>query len=99
YIWIDSLCIIQDSAADWAQEASRMCAVYMHASITFATIDSSASETGLLIAGGDRRCVRLGEEWGPIYARTYSHSGLDDPRATQLDGSPARILDTRGWCL
>lgn len=28
YLWIDSLCIIQDSLDDWQNEASRMCGVY-----------------------------------------------------------------------
>ncbi|OWY42127.1 HET-like protein [Alternaria alternata] len=36
YILIDSLCIIQDSANDWAQEASKMAHVYGHADCTIA---------------------------------------------------------------
>ncbi|KAK2591069.1 hypothetical protein QQS21_011245 [Conoideocrella luteorostrata] len=36
YVWIDSLCIIQDSHEDWEQESSRMCAVYEGAIITVA---------------------------------------------------------------
>jgi hypothetical protein len=31
YLWIDSLCIIQDSISDWEIEASRMAAVYSNA--------------------------------------------------------------------
>ena len=30
YIWIDSLCILQDSVEDWARESNRMADVYMH---------------------------------------------------------------------
>ncbi|KAH7357549.1 heterokaryon incompatibility protein-domain-containing protein [Pyrenochaeta sp. MPI-SDFR-AT-0127] len=99
YIWVDSLCIIQDSATDWVYEASRMCAVYTNAAITFAAIDSPASETGLLVAGPGRHCISLEKDWGPIYARVHSHSGLDDPRALQRDGLAAGVLHTRGWCL
>lgn len=99
FIWVDSLCIIQDSAADWQYEAARMCSVYTRAAITFAAIDSPASETGLFVAGPGRRCISLGKEWGRIYARAHYHSGLDDPRATQRDGTMAGILHTRGWCL
>ncbi|KAF2030724.1 hypothetical protein EK21DRAFT_14841, partial [Setomelanomma holmii] len=36
YVWADSLCIIQDSAADWAYEAARMCSIYSNATVTFA---------------------------------------------------------------
>lgn len=31
YPWIDSLCIIQDLASDWAFEAERMATIYSHA--------------------------------------------------------------------
>jgi hypothetical protein len=34
YIWIDSLCIIQDSAADWQKEAVMMHKVYRYAEVT-----------------------------------------------------------------
>lgn len=31
YVWIDSLCIIQDSAQDWNEQASMMDSIYTHA--------------------------------------------------------------------
>jgi hypothetical protein len=34
YIWIDSLCIIQDDQGDWAQEAKMMHKVYRNAEVT-----------------------------------------------------------------
>jgi hypothetical protein len=34
YIWIDSLCIIQDSSGDWVQEALHMKDVYRRAFVT-----------------------------------------------------------------
>lgn len=34
YIWIDSLCIIQNSAADWQHEAGQMADVYSNAELT-----------------------------------------------------------------
>ncbi|KEZ43450.1 hypothetical protein SAPIO_CDS4636 [Scedosporium apiospermum] len=36
YVWIDSLCIIQDSPSDWRTEASRMASVYENAYVTIA---------------------------------------------------------------
>ncbi|PVI02943.1 HET-domain-containing protein [Periconia macrospinosa] len=36
YIWIDSLCIIQDSPSDWEYEAARMASVYTGATFTIA---------------------------------------------------------------
>ncbi|KAF2805554.1 HET-domain-containing protein [Mytilinidion resinicola] len=36
YLWIDSICIIQDSEDDWQREASLMCQVYQGAYLTLA---------------------------------------------------------------
>ncbi|KAJ4987408.1 heterokaryon incompatibility protein [Stagonosporopsis vannaccii] len=40
YIWIDSLCIIQGSTADWGREASKMHLVYRHSYCNIAIADS-----------------------------------------------------------
>jgi hypothetical protein len=45
YLWIDSLCIIQDDPADWDIESSKMSDIYQNASLTLAaTVSSSDSE-------------------------------------------------------
>ena len=36
YIWIDSLCIIQDDSADWERESSQMASVYGNSFLTIA---------------------------------------------------------------
>jgi hypothetical protein len=36
YIWIDALCIIQDSAKDWGREATKMAGVYFNSVLTIA---------------------------------------------------------------
>lgn len=38
FLWIDSLCIIQDSEEDWTREASRIAAVYGNATCTLSYI-------------------------------------------------------------
>ncbi|KAJ5022811.1 heterokaryon incompatibility protein-domain-containing protein [Bipolaris maydis] len=47
YLWIDSLCIIQDSESDWATESSRMGQIYARAAFTIAATASSSSDGGL----------------------------------------------------
>lgn len=47
YLWIDSLCIIQDSAEDWLSEAVRMADIYSNAYINLAGTASETSDTGL----------------------------------------------------
>lgn len=45
YLWIDSLCIIQDSAVDWARESAQMGRIYRDAAITIFA-ESSDSDAG-----------------------------------------------------
>lgn len=46
YIWIDSLCIIQDDSEDWAKEAATMCDVYQYADLTLAAAHASGGNVG-----------------------------------------------------
>jgi hypothetical protein len=48
YLWIDSLCIIQDSIQDWARESSMMEKVYQHAICTISADCAVGSSTGFL---------------------------------------------------
>jgi hypothetical protein len=46
YLWIDSLCIIQDSKEYWRQEAAQMSRVYKNAFITISALSSANSNEG-----------------------------------------------------
>ncbi|UKZ46432.1 hypothetical protein TrVGV298_000635 [Trichoderma virens] len=48
YVWIDSLCIIQDSKEDWEVESSKMGAVYRNATLTVSALVSAKSTVGIL---------------------------------------------------
>ncbi|KAK3903569.1 heterokaryon incompatibility protein-domain-containing protein [Staphylotrichum tortipilum] len=47
YLWIDSLCIIQDSPSDWELEASRMSSVYRNSWLTVCATASSSPSSGI----------------------------------------------------
>ncbi|KAL6711647.1 hypothetical protein ACN47E_004581 [Coniothyrium glycines] len=47
YIWIDSLCIIQDSMVDWAYESGLMHKVYRNSYCNIAAADAAESQGGL----------------------------------------------------
>ncbi|EER38572.1 conserved hypothetical protein [Histoplasma capsulatum H143] len=47
YIWIDSLCIIQDDARDWDVESSNMAAIYTNGHLTIAATMSANGAGGL----------------------------------------------------
>lgn len=46
YLWIDSLCIIQDSTTDWQTESSRMADIYRNSYVTIAALSSPDSQGG-----------------------------------------------------
>ena len=48
YLWIDSLCIIQDSSDDWLNEASSMNEVYQNAHFTISATPSRLLPDGLV---------------------------------------------------
>ncbi|KAI1560982.1 HET domain containing protein [Pyrenophora tritici-repentis] len=47
YIWIDSLCIVQDSMADWAHQASQMANIFASAYLTIAASGAENGNQGL----------------------------------------------------
>jgi len=48
YLWIDSLCIIQDLKKDWTRDASMMGEVYGHSFLTIAAHNSPECHSGIL---------------------------------------------------
>lgn len=68
YLWIDSLCIIQDNEADWAKEAARMKDIFARSYVTLAAAVGRDSRDGLFpreleaVSTGkeenSRRCAR-----------------------------------------
>ncbi len=48
YIWVDSVCIIQDSDVDWATEASLMARVYSNSYFTLCSLAASHADAALI---------------------------------------------------
>ncbi|KAK3059623.1 hypothetical protein LTS18_010414, partial [Coniosporium uncinatum] len=49
YLWVDCLCIIQDSKEDWRLESMKMGLVYKNSWLNIAAIDSPDCEGGLFV--------------------------------------------------
>jgi hypothetical protein len=49
YLWIDSLCIIQDDLDDWSREAPRIGELYSHASLVIAASGARDSSEGCFL--------------------------------------------------
>jgi hypothetical protein len=63
YIWIDSLCIIQDSVEDWEKEANNMGNYYQNCFLNISALDSPQSDTGFLMQRQSYPSVQLDGPW------------------------------------
>ena len=57
YLWIDALCILRDSPADWAIGSSRMSNIYTAAEVVIAATGAGGCKDGCFI--GSRKKLRL----------------------------------------
>lgn len=100
YLWIDSLCIIQDSKSDWEMESARMEAIYRHCYLNISARGASNVEDGCFIARPPEApvcrlpwtCHRCSEcpFTGWMYIRSPERR-IENVRTTPCD--------TRGWIL
>ncbi|KAK5743623.1 hypothetical protein LTR17_002530 [Elasticomyces elasticus] len=93
YIWIDSLCIVQDDNADWLQEAAKMGSVYENAYLTIAATSAENGDGGL-------EGKRPQSDWIRFPCSNNVQEGYmwftnaQCTAETELDSSP---LNRRGW--
>lgn len=60
YLWVDSLCILQDDLSDWHKQCSQMSEIYGKARVTLIAASSrSCSERFLVPRRRFRRCLRF----------------------------------------
>ncbi|KPM41471.1 hypothetical protein AK830_g5097 [Neonectria ditissima] len=98
YLWIDSLCIVQDDSANWAFEAGRMSSVYGNSFLTLAATAANDANQGLFCPSDQRDPtswlpVRIRRDWGAQFAGDFYACDYRD-WWTKLDNSP---LNRRGW--
>lgn len=108
YLWIDSLCIIQDSPSDWETESSKMHKVYSNATLVVAATRSPDSTQGLFHTRlPSERVVKdfytipsaNGREAVSLNVRFHEDSACHKNfhiANTKLENFP---LLTRTWCL
>ncbi|KAK8128436.1 HET-domain-containing protein [Apiospora sp. TS-2023a] len=97
YIWIDSLCIIQDSLDDWTRESSHMEDVYSHGLINIMATASTGSDGGLYRTRNplDLRQCNITTRWPDETSKDISI--LHD--YVWIDLVTTAPLNRRGWVL
>lgn len=105
YIWIDSLCIVQDDATEWEIEAAKMAQYYSEARITIA-VDSSPDGTTSFLS-------QRAERWHPqtsssapylIVREHYDRLQEDDLENSSIKAhkflpETHHLLPTRAWAM
>jgi hypothetical protein len=100
YLWVDSLCIFQDSAEDWGEESSKMHRVYRDASLTIMAAWGDSVNDGVF----SRREPDLPDlpiTWTaspPGHSEVQEFSSLLRPRLG-LGMAKSMPLWSRGWAL
>lgn len=94
YLWIDSLCIIQDDARDWDAESKLMEQVFSSAYITLSASCSRGTSDGFLKPRRDRQIVTARVQ-GEDQALYYICDAIDDFRQDVDEGE----LSRRAWVL
>lgn len=104
YLWIDSLCIVQDDEDDWEEQSGRMHQVYEGA---YLTIAATRAHSGIDGCFATRSCCQEVREnivvrrmlshrqWIASYASIF-YDFLANSKASETNDTEPLLL--RGWC-
>lgn len=94
YIWIDSLCIVQDDEDDWARESTLMASVYRNALCNIAATAAENSQGGLFYQRGESlEAIHVADELLMRY--DLDHNEASDTERSPLQKVSPRHLATR----
>jgi hypothetical protein len=91
YLWIDSLCIIQDDRADWEQEAEKMGSIYENAFLTLAASAAADDNGGFWFNTPSLEWKGVTSRGG--FGNAIAHSFINHGARN----SPYFPLSSRGW--
>ena len=108
YLWIDSLCIVQDDENDWSEQAVAMGSIYGASYVTLAALSSADSTQGCRIRPRNPSKPKLSRHqdfnFGSRRVRIFEHSPAywhleygDNPY--KHDGYGENPLRSRAWTL
>ncbi|KAF2965999.1 hypothetical protein GQX73_g7581 [Xylaria multiplex] len=101
YIWIDSLCIIQDDLGDWKRESIRMRTVYGNSYLNIAGCHARESSGDLFSLSNLTNRFPTHSVPGSVakYIRQQPHWTHTDYGSSYTDRNNQQVLLNRGWVL
>jgi hypothetical protein len=103
YLWVDTLCIIQDSTADWEEQAAQMGDIFEGSALTIAA--SASPDPGVSLFGARRdeyQAIELVSDVNEVFkdvvfkVRRKIARGIHSKTGRSLELDP---LETRAWAL
>ena len=95
YIWIDSLCIVQDDPVEWEEESAVMGQIYEEALLTIAASSAVDSTRGLFDVRDKLEFVRIPYNI-PAKVEDGTIHVYAEPEYFKIDDAPLH-LRTRAW--
>ncbi|KAI4129266.1 MAG: hypothetical protein LQ338_002318 [Usnochroma carphineum] len=93
YIWIDSLCIIQDSKADWLYESSRMSNIYKYSYCNIAATAADSDESGCFCDRDPSTDLPVRFNFSDLAANTRKQNGVGELAGREDDGTLRGLYD------
>ncbi|OCK84966.1 HET-domain-containing protein, partial [Lepidopterella palustris CBS 459.81] len=95
YLWIDSLCILQDNRQDWLQEGEKMADVYSNALFTISATTAVGDSSGIFIRKYEQTTALYADSVSDKQNRVYLRGCYTHKQCTKSleDGEMTR----RGW--
>ncbi len=94
YLWIDSLCILQDCADDWRRESSLMRDIYKGCICNIAATAASNGASGLFVT---RDSFAISPFTIDIARKNHEQRYICFPSAVRYDSFIKAPLNRRGW--
>lgn len=97
YLWIDSLCIIQNDIDDWKRESVKMEQVYSDATLVISASRATSDSTGFLNPCRTDEIISISYGEGEKTSNLYVQQALQP--FSSLDPLKSEPLHQRGWAL
>lgn len=102
FLWVDSLCLVQDDVTAWLDGAAQMSQIYLNSHVTIAALEPETCKSPFL---GPQRFGK--RDWQRLVKSPTADRGEADPGPDlfirpESDTPPRRTpysLDKRAWCL
>lgn len=102
YLWIDSLCIVQDDPQDWEEQSARMPSIYGGATLTIAALSAEDGRGGCCVDPQIGGFVDIHAGSHPVrffqYPPVHWHALYGDDKF-HFEGHGSNPLRTRAWTL